>query len=52
MCEEFESVQPSWLRRATFQLDDKINFVTFSELQDPSKLADMPRLPAVPGNPC
>lgn len=40
--EEFESVQPDNLRQATFQLDDEVSFVTFVEIDDPGKLANMP----------
>ena len=40
--EEFESAQPGWLRQATFQLEDKVSFVIFTELDDPGRLADMP----------
>jgi quinol monooxygenase YgiN len=43
---EIESVQPAWLRQATFQLDDKVSFVTFAELDDPSRHADMPAFQA------
>ena len=39
---EFESAQPGWLRQATFQLEDKVSFVIFTELDDPGRLADMP----------
>lgn len=40
--DEFEATRPDWLRQATFQLDDKVGFVTFAELDDPGKLAGMP----------
>lgn len=40
--DEFESARPDWLRQATFQLDDGVSFVTFAELDDPSKLAGLP----------
>jgi hypothetical protein len=40
--DEFASVQPDWLRHATFQLEDKVSFVTFAELDDPGRLAGMP----------
>lgn len=42
MYEEFESIQPDALREATFQLDDKVSFVTFVEIDDPGRLATMP----------
>jgi quinol monooxygenase YgiN len=32
--EELDSVQPDGLRYATFQLDDKVTFVSFVELAD------------------
>ena len=40
--DEYESARPGWLRQATFQLDDELSFVTFAQLDDPSRLADMP----------
>jgi hypothetical protein len=39
---EYDSARPDWLRQATFQLDDKVSFVTFTELDDPGRLAGMP----------
>jgi quinol monooxygenase YgiN len=39
--EEMRSVQPKGLRYATFQLDDKVTFVSFAEMDGPEVLQQM-----------
>jgi quinol monooxygenase YgiN len=39
--EEMRSVQPKGLRYATFQLEDKVTFVSFAEMEDPEVLQQL-----------
>jgi len=51
--EEMRSVQPKGLRYATFQLEDKVTFVSFAEMEGPEVLQRLPafqRLRATPGD--
>lgn len=50
--EEMRSVQPKGLRYATFQLEDKVTFVSFAEMDSPEVLQQLEafqRLRATPG---
>ena len=50
--EEMRSVQPKGLRHATFQLDDKVTFVSFAEMDEgPAGAAAAGGLPAAPRDP-
>jgi hypothetical protein len=51
--EEMRSVQPKGLRYATFQLEDKVTFVSFAEMEGPGVLQQLKafqRLRATPGD--
>jgi len=51
--EEMRSVQPKGLRYVTFQLDDKVTFVSLAELEGPEVLRELEafqRLRAAPGD--
>jgi hypothetical protein len=52
--EEMRSVQPKGLRYATFQLDDKVTFVSFAEMNEGpevlQQLEAFQRLRATPGD--
>src|ERR1700761_9684276 len=39
--EEMRSVQPKGLRYATFQLEDKVTFVSFAEMEGPEVLGPL-----------
>jgi quinol monooxygenase YgiN len=39
--EEMRSVQPKGLRYATFQLEDKVTFVSFAEMEGPEVLQQL-----------
>jgi quinol monooxygenase YgiN len=39
--EEMRSVQPKGLRYATFQLEDKVTFVSFAEMEGPEVLRQL-----------
>ena len=39
--EEMRSVQPKGLRYATFQLEDKVTFVSFAEMEGPGVLQQL-----------
>ena len=41
MYEEMRSVQPKGLRYATFQLEDKVTFVSFAEMEGPEVLQQL-----------
>jgi quinol monooxygenase YgiN len=41
MYEEMRSVQPEGLRYATFQLEDKVTFVSFAEMEGPEVLQQL-----------
>jgi hypothetical protein len=50
---EMRSVQPKGLRYATFQLEDKVTFVSFAEMEGPGVLQQLKafqRLRATPGD--
>lgn len=40
--EELASIEPDWLSYATYQLADEVSFMSIVDVEDPSKLGELP----------